>query len=110
MATTYVKMGEKYFLTLGPLPLASLIREGEGRGSEVKILSFILAYVVALHVCFPKWFHLISISKRLLRYELSKLEHFRTFSAILLFWYRFLARFGCFPDFSELDTSIHEFV
>ena len=57
--------------------------------------SLVFTYVVALLILFPKWAHLPLNSKRLLRYDSSKLGHFRPFSSICIgkspkFAYKFL--------------------
>ena len=68
----------------------------EGGGPWVKkLFSIIFTYVVALLILFPKWAHLPHNSARLLRYDPSKLGHFRPFSSICIgksakFAYKFL--------------------
>ena len=67
-----------------------------GGGPRVKeIFSSTFTYVIALLILFPKWAHLPLNSKRLLRYDSSKLGHFRPFSSICIgklpkFAYKFL--------------------
>ena len=59
------------------------IIRGGGLGVKTKF-SFVSTHVVALHILFPKWAHLPSNSKRLPRYDSSKLGRFRLFSAICI--------------------------
>ena len=46
--------------------------------------NYFLPYLLALFILFPKWAHLPINSQRLLRYDSTKLGHFRPFSSICI--------------------------